>query len=77
MWWDTQQVAGKKGLTGKVYNWFKSYLTGQTMSVKINNEFSNPVLVNSGVPQGSVLCPILLTFMFVLFINTLNQQVLK
>ena len=42
-----------------VYNWFKSYLTGRTMSVKINNHFSNPVLVNSGVPQGSVLRPIL------------------
>ena len=42
-----------------VYNWFKSYLTGRTMSVKINNDFSNPVLVNSGVPQGSVLGPIL------------------
>ena len=42
-----------------VYNWFKSYLTGRTMSVKINNDFSNHVLVNSGIPQGSVLNPIL------------------
>ena len=42
-----------------VYNWFKSYLTGRTMSVKINNDFSNHALVNSGIPQGSVLNPIL------------------
>ena len=60
-----------------VYNWFKSYLTGRTMSVKINNYFSNPVLVNSGVPQESVLSLFFKIFMFVLFIITLNQQVLK
>ena len=47
------------GVRSTVYNWFKLYLIGQTMSVKINNDFSNPVLVNSGVPQGSVLGPIL------------------
>ena len=47
------------GVRSTVYNWFKSYLTGRIMSVKINNDFSNPVLVNSGVPQGSVLGPIL------------------
>ena len=35
-----------------VYNWFKLYLTGRTMPVKINNDFSNPVLVNSDVPRG-------------------------
>ena len=47
------------GVKSTVYNWFKSYLTGRTMSVKINNEFSNPVLINSGIPQRSVLGPIL------------------
>ena len=47
------------GVRSIVYNWFKSYLSSRTMSVKINNDFSNPVLVNSGVPQGSVLGPIL------------------
>ena len=47
------------GVRSTVYNWFKSYLTNRTMSVKINNDFSNPVLVNSGIPQGSVFGPIL------------------
>ena len=47
------------GVRSTVYNCFKSYLTGQTMSVKINDDFSSPVLVNSGVRQKSVLGPIL------------------
>ena len=47
------------GVKSTVYNWFKSYLTGQTMSVKINNDFCNLVLVNTAVLQGSVLGPIL------------------
>ena len=47
------------GVRSTVYNWFKLYLTGQSMSVKINNDFCNLVLVNIGVSQGSVLGPIL------------------
>ena len=38
------------------------------MSVKINNDFSNPVLVNSGVPQASVLCPIFLKYLCSFFL---------
>ena len=35
--------------------WFESYLNGRTYSVKINQEYSNPVTSLHGVPQGSVL----------------------
>ena len=39
--------------------WFESYLSGRTYSVKINQEYSNPVTSLHGVPQGSVLGPLL------------------
>ena len=39
--------------------WFESYLSGRTYSVRINQEYSNPVTSLHGVPQGSVLRPLL------------------
>ena len=59
------------GVRNTVYNCFKSYLIGQTMSVKINNDFSNPVLVNNGVPQGLVLSPIL----FNIYVSSFHKYI--
>ena len=39
--------------------WFKSYLSGRTHSVKVGSTLSHPVVLHYGVPQGSVLGPIL------------------
>ena len=39
--------------------WFESYLSRRTYLVKINQEYSNPVTSLHGVPQGSVLGPLL------------------
>lgn len=47
------------GLTGAVLNWFKSYLTDRTQSVRCASTYSNNRSVKFGVPQGSVLGPIL------------------
>ena len=47
------------GITGTAFNWFKSFITTRTYSVKINSSFSQPYPLNFGVPQGSVLSPIL------------------
>ena len=47
------------GLKGTLLGWFHSYLTGHKQSVQFNNARSLPTLVLFGVPQGSVLGPIL------------------
>ena len=49
------------GITGTALMWFESYLSGRKMKVKVNDLYSDEVTVSCGVPQGSVLGPILFT----------------
>ena len=49
------------GLSGVVLNWFKSYIGNRTQSVIINEFQSPPLKLQYGVPQGSVLGPLLYT----------------
>ena len=47
------------GLTGSVLAWLKSFLRDRTQTTVFNDLQSNAVAVASGVPQGSVLGPLL------------------
>ena len=49
------------GLSGTVLSWFESYVTGRSQSVIVNCLQSSIFDVQFGVPQGSVLGPVLYT----------------
>ena len=55
------QLHHRLGISDTALQWFNSYLTGRTQSVTIGNESSKPVPLRYGVPQGSVLGPLLYT----------------
>lgn len=56
-------------MSGSVLKWFSSYLSGRSFSVYVNQIMSETAELSCGVPQGSVLGPIL----FLLYIFPLGQ----
>ena len=59
------------GISGTALSWFSSYLTNRTQSVIVNDHISQVSSLSYGVPQGSLLGPIL----FILYTKPLSDLI--
>ena len=66
------KLSKKFGLEDLVINWLKSFLKGRRQRVRVGKTLSSWKDVQSGVPQGSVLAPLL----FILYVSDM-QETLK
>ena len=58
------------GFRGVAIEWFKNYLTNRKQMVNYKSVNSDTLVVSCGVPQGSVLGPLL----FLIYVNDISQS---
>ena len=61
------------GIQGPALWWFSSYLTGRSQYVEFGNSTSSMLTISTGVPQGSVLGPLL----FLIYMNDIHKVTQK
>ena len=70
-------LASKFKIGGTVLSWIRSYLSDRSYRVKIDSDLSEPICSNVGVPQGSVLGPILFNCVMASLPKLLNSIGIK
>ncbi len=61
------------GIKGTVLEWFRSYLSGRSFSVRLGDFMSSSACFSCGVPQGSILWPIL-SSLYILPLRTIFRK---
>ena len=59
------------GVVGSLLEWINAFLSNRVMKVCVGESSSNEIAVTSGVPQGSVLGPLL----FLVYVNHITQDI--